>query len=185
MPPQIEPDIPQITEEAPKFACSYSIDEVTKERHYTIKQVFPNESPPMRHPEASLNGHESKSSGKKKPTSPTMADKLKQSLAQPQQFSHSAAASPSRMQVQAQPQPRLVVKEVTVAKLPKDKTRSLMVSGLYRGLKLDDVVKYFGQFGTVLNCTSPPVVKTMNDGAKYVFVKFADYEAVEKAVGKF
>lgn len=123
---------------------------------------------------------------KKKPeTAPTLADKIKQSLSQLQQHQDYCSPSPPLKPVQAQqPQPRVVVKEIAVAKPPKDKTRSLMVRGLYRGIKIDDLMKYFGQFGAVINITSPPCVVALDDGLKYAFLKFADYESVEKAIGK-
>ena len=112
----------------------------------------------------------------------TLAEKLKQSLTQTQQQPNKIISPP--LSTRQQSIPRLVVKEVQTTKLPKDKTRSIMVRGLYRGLRHDDITKYFAQFGTVMNFTSPPCVSGLDDGAKYAFLKFADYESVEKAVGK-
>lgn len=130
-----------------------------------------------------VNGGNVKEKPKKKQENAlTLAEKLKQSLTHEQQ--PCKVISPPLSTPYQQTFPCLVVKEVVVPKLPKDKTRSIMVRGLYRGIRNDDLMKYFAQFGRVVNLTSPPCVSVLDDGSKYAFLKYADYESVEKAVGK-
>jgi hypothetical protein len=120
---------------------------------------------------------------KKNQENQTLADKLKQSLSQPETIEAPKAPLPKPNPIK--PQARVVVKQVEPPpKLPQDKTRSLMIRGLYRGLKNDDLIKYFSKFGSVHGITSPPCVNYMDDGVKYAFMKFNEYESVEKAMGK-
>jgi hypothetical protein len=113
----------------------------------------------------------------------TLAEKLKQTLLQPRTIEAPKAPLPKTDPIK--PQARVVVKEVAAQpKLPQDRTRSLMIRGLYRGLKNDDLIKYFSKFGSIQGITSPPCVIHMDDGVKYAFMKFSEYEAVEKAMGK-
>lgn len=116
---------------------------------------------------------------------PTLAEKLKLTLSQPQPVEASVAPPKPAPTQQSASSSRVVVKEVTTPKLPKDKTKSLMIRGLYRGLKNDDLKKYFSQFGTIVGITCPPCVEPIDDGAKYAFMKFQDYDSVEKAMGNF
>lgn len=61
--------------------------------------------------------------------------------------------------------------------------RSIMVGGLFRGLTEKDLVEYFERFGAVIEYKEPLKSQQQDDGTKFVFMKFIDCDAAEKAIG--
>lgn len=62
------------------------------------------------------------------------------------------------------------------------KSRSLMISGLGKEVSESDLVQYFSKYGKVTNYTDPLSNYKRKDGHRFVFLKFTNYDAVEKAV---
>jgi RNA recognition motif-containing protein len=137
-------------------------------------------------PVTSNNDIQLKHDQAKKVKTSTIADKLKLSLAK-------SATSPERnpspkKRVALPTTPRVVVKEVATPKKKatpsNNKSFSLMVTKLWRGLTRDDILEYFGKFGKILNDQMPEVAKDHPEGYKYLFLKFSDATAVDKALGE-
>lgn len=124
----------------------------------------------------------------KKVKTSTIADKLKLSLAK---SPNKPTPAPQKKKEEKPVTPRIVVKEIPApTKNNKEaakiinKTNSIMVTKLWRGLKKEDILEYFGTFGKVIAASMTDSGNEMVDGYKYLFLKFADAKAVDKVLGK-
>lgn len=65
-----------------------------------------------------------------------------------------------------------------------EKTRSMMISGYFEGLKRAQIVDHFGKYGKIIKYsdTSKPNGKR-RDGYKFIFIKYAQYDDADKAIG--
>lgn len=166
-----------------------------------LKAVYPN---PIERPKPSpiqQQNHENKSAEStqnlspnlkkspaqyKKVKSSTIADKLKLSLAK----SPNKPSAPQQKKEEKPRTPRIVVKEIpTPTKNSKrteniNRTNSIMITKLWRGLKKEDILEYFGTFAKVIAASMTESGNEMVDGYKYMFLKFADSKAVDKVLGK-
>jgi hypothetical protein len=135
--------------------------------------------PQTKVPEALKHTNEVK---KAKPS--TLAEKLKLSLARsPPPPAPSKKISPAKVPSK----PRIVVKEVTTPTKQANtgKTNSVMITKLWQGLKKDDIVDYFSKYGKIISVSMTESGNEMADGYKYLFLKFADVNSVEKLLGKW
>lgn len=70
------------------------------------------------------------------------------------------------------------------ANLQEIQTRSLMVDLIPRKLSLKTVEKYFMKFGKILQVTDPPR-NSKSPNTKFIFIKFENYETVDKVIGNY
>lgn len=68
--------------------------------------------------------------------------------------------------------------------LMEKQVRSILIGGLFRGLTKENIVDHFTQFGKVVTYSEPQKSFAQNDGTKFVFLKFDNCSAADKAVGK-
>lgn len=87
--------------------------------------------------------------------------------------------------------PRVVVIKEVVTPTKKaaaanagNKTNSLMITKLWSGLSKEEVMEYFERFGKIVTCSMTDAANQMADGYKYMFLKFSDATAVDKALGE-
>lgn len=69
-------------------------------------------------------------------------------------------------------------------KNPNEKTRSLMISGYIEGLKRSQIANHFGKYGKIIKYSDTTKTnRKRQDGYKFIFIKYAEYDDVDKVIG--